>query len=62
MSETNKQKKTLKETSQETKIDIKKVNVVIQLLVKKNKKTIKLLIYYIELKSNYIHLLLDFLF
>ena len=33
-----KKKKTLKETSQETKIDIKKVNVVIQLLVKKKKK------------------------
>ena len=52
-----KEKETLKETSQETKIDIKKVNFVSQCLVKKYRT-----IYNTEHKSNYIYLLLHFLF
>ena len=55
----SKEKSTLKETSQEAKIDIKKVNVVIQWLVKKVK--IKLFVHNVEHKSNYIYLLLHFL-
>ena len=51
-----KEKETLKETSQETKIDTKKVNFVSQCLVKKYRT-----IYNTEHKSNYIYLLLHFL-
>ena len=54
----SKEKSTLKETSQEAKIDIKKVNVVIQWLVKKVR--MKLFVYNVEHKPNYIYLLLHF--
>lgn len=59
MSSCQKEKETSKETPQETKNRLKKVNFVIQLLLKIN---LKLFIYNIEHKSNYIRLLFHFLF
>ena len=53
-----KERETLTGTSQETEIDIKKVNVMIQWWIK-NKLEI---VYNIEHKSNYIYLLLHFFF
>ena len=59
MSSCQKEKETSKKTPQETKNRLKKVNFVIQLLLKIN---LKLFIYNIEHKSNYIRLLFHFLF
>ena len=57
-----KEKETLKETSQETKLDIKKVNFIYNLMIVENinLKLSELFIYNIEHKSNFIYLLLLF--
>ena len=62
MSSYPKEKETLKETSQETKLDIKKVNFIHNLMIVENinLKLSELFIYNIEHKSNFIYLLLQF--